>query len=435
MALAAGRSARSSNETERMNMVAMAARRLLTALALSVALAGPAAAEPYVVIEPATGKVLSHQDAFQRWYPASLTKLMTLYVVFRAIEAGEITPESPVKLSKKAAMEPPSKMYYGPGTVLTFQNAITILAVKSANDVAYAVAESLTGSVDAFRDRMNAEAQRLGMTGTHFTNANGLHSTDQYTTARDLALLSAAIRKEFPQHAHFFGYEGIEAGKESATNYNILIGRFGGADGMKTGFVCASGFNLIGSATRNGRTLVAVVLGAKSQQARAEIAADLLAQGFAKGEAGATPVGELQPYGENRDQARDMRSTVCTDKAASERWDGREVEGKISFNTPNIKPMLREPKLVAVAPGGAIGPIAPQAAKLFEIQAPVPTPRPDYAPPAQNAQAPATDAAQKDAAAEAASTDAAPAAAGTAAELRPALEVPVPTPRATTALN
>jgi D-alanyl-D-alanine carboxypeptidase len=389
-------------------------RRFALALCAAFIPAG-AGAEPYMLVEPATGKVLAENEAFQRWYPASLAKLMTIYVVLRAIEAGEITLESPVKVSKKAAMEPPSKMHYGPGTVLTFANAVTILAVKSANDVAYAVAESLAGSQAAFRDRMNGEAARLGMTGTHFVNANGLHDTGQYTTARDLAVLASAIRREFPEHAHFFGYEGIAAGAESATNYNILIGRFDGADGMKTGFVCASGFNLIGSATRDGRTLIAVVLGAKSQQERAEIAADLMADGFAKAGTGTVALAELKPEGEGNGKARDMRSVVCTDKAQSERWDGREVEGKITFKSPHIKPMLREPKLVAITTGGAIGPVAPQAEALFRVEVPIPTPRPDRAAP------------QKQAAADTGSGGGAPEATA-GGKLRPTLAAPLPDP-------
>src|SRR5690606_15479216 len=129
--------------------------------------------------------VLEHEDAFAPWYPASLTKLMTTLVVFRAVKAGEITLKSPVRVSERAAKEPPSKMGYKPGSVLTVDNAIKILMVKSANDIATALAESVAGSRDAFAQRMNAEARRLGMAGTHFVNAHGLHSDAQVTTARD----------------------------------------------------------------------------------------------------------------------------------------------------------------------------------------------------------------------------------------------------------
>ncbi|RWD94599.1 D-alanyl-D-alanine carboxypeptidase family protein, partial [Mesorhizobium sp.] len=223
-------------------------------------LCGAARANPVVLFDLKSGKVLEHQDAFKRWYPASLSKLMTAYVTFRAIAAGEVALDSPIKVTKHSAGEPPSKMGFKPGSVMRLDNALKMMLVKSANDIAMAVGENIGGSQEAFADRMNAEAARLGMTGTHFVNPNGLYSPDQYTTARDLAVLVTALRNDFPQYAPWFSIEGLAVGKKALPNYNLLIGRYPGADGMKTGFVCSSGFNMIGSATRNGRTLVAVVL-------------------------------------------------------------------------------------------------------------------------------------------------------------------------------
>src|SRR5690606_1125978 len=170
-----------------------------------------------------------------------------------------------------------SKMGYKPGSVMTLDNALKMIIIKSANDVAMAIGENIAGSQEQFVERMNAEARRLGMTGTRFANANGLHSEDQFSTARDLALLVRAIRTEFPEYDDYFSIEALSAGKNVIKTYNLLIGRFAGADGMKTGFICPSGFNLIATATRNGRTLAAVVLGAESGQQRAYLAADLLA--------------------------------------------------------------------------------------------------------------------------------------------------------------
>ena len=239
------------------------------------AVAGPALANPVVLFDLNSGKILQQQDAFKRWYPASLSKLMTAYVTFRALAAGEVQLDSPIKVTKHSAAEPPSKMGFKPGSVMRLDNALKMMLVKSANDIAMAVGENVGGSQAAFADRMNAEAARLGMTGTHFVNPNGLYSPDQYTTARDLAVLVMAIRREFPQYAPWFSIEGLAVGKKAIPNYNLLIGRYPGADGMKTGFVCPSGFNMIGSATRNGRTLVAVVLGEKSAVSRAEAAAKL----------------------------------------------------------------------------------------------------------------------------------------------------------------
>ncbi|RVB44558.1 D-alanyl-D-alanine carboxypeptidase, partial [Mesorhizobium sp. M7A.F.Ca.CA.002.03.1.1] len=150
-------------------------------IALSV-VAGPALANPVVVFDLGSGKILQHQDAFKRWYPASLSKLMTAYVTFRAIAAGEVQLDSPIKVTKHSAAEPPSKMGFKPGSVMRLDNALKMMLVKSANDIAMAVGENVGGSQAAFADRMNAEATRLGMNGTHFVNPNGLYSPDQYTT-------------------------------------------------------------------------------------------------------------------------------------------------------------------------------------------------------------------------------------------------------------
>jgi D-alanyl-D-alanine carboxypeptidase len=297
---------------------------------------------------------------------------MTVYVAFRAVEAGQATLKSPVVVSERAAGQPPSKMGYPAGSVMTLDNALKMLAVKSANDIALAVAESLAGSQAAFADRMNREARRLGMTGTHFINPHGLHDPAQYSTARDMAILAAALRREFPEHAGYFNLEGIRAGDRLMRNYNILLGRFEGADGMKTGFVCASGFNLVGSATRGGRTLIAVVLGARSQEERGETAARLLAEGFERGRTSGARLDSLAPYGDGRDRPIDMRSAICSKQAQAERWDERDSEGRMIVRSRFLKPMNRDPRTVAVGLGGATGP-APE----IWLNVPIPTPRPD----------------------------------------------------------
>ena len=348
---------------------------ILLALAAVQTAPANAAVGATVVIDMQNGRVLSHENAFQRWYPASLTKIMTAYVAFRAIKAGRLTLNSPVRVSKHAAGEPPSKMGYKPGSEMTLDNALKMLIVKSANDIAMAIAESVGGSQAKFADMMNAEARRLGMTGTNYVNPNGLHDTRQYTTARDLAILSAAVRREFPEHEHYFGLEGITAGKKLLRSYNILLGRFPGADGMKTGFVCASGFNLVGSATRGGRTLIAVVLGATSQEERAEAAAELLAEGFKKHSNAGIRISDFAAYGASRNEAPNLRSAICTKQAQAERWDGRDDEGRMVIRSRYLTPMTREPRTVAVGLGGAVGP-SPE----FFANVPIPTPRPDFEP-------------------------------------------------------
>jgi D-alanyl-D-alanine carboxypeptidase len=353
-----------------------AAVRLLAAMALLSAGTGMASATPRLLMELETGRVLSHQDAFKRWYPASLTKLMTAYVAFRAVQAGELQFGSPIIVSKHAAGEPPSKMGYPAGSELTLDNALKIVMVKSANDIATAIGETVGGSEGAFAERMNMEAKRLGMTGSHFVNAHGLPNPGQYTTARDLAVLVAALRRDFPQYMSYFAIEGIRSEKETLRNYNVLIGRFDGADGMKTGFICASGFNLIASATRGERTVVAIVLGALTQEARAEEAADLLAQGFGQSATTGPKLSELIRYGSDNDMPTDMRPEVCSAGAPGDRWEGRE--GRMIFRTPNIAPMERAPVLAEVGLGNISGPPTTQP-RFADV--PVPTPRPNYTPP------------------------------------------------------
>ena len=235
---------------------------------------------PYVLVDAATNEVLAQNRLHERWHPASLTKLMTAYVTFRAIEFGEITAGSPVTMTSAATKAPPSKMGYKKGTQLRFDMALRILIVKSANDVAVALAESLAGNVEAFVTRMNLEAKRLGLENTQFTNANGLHSKSQYVSARDMVILSSAIWNEFPQYRSIFETPTIQTSKRKYTSYNLLLERFDGTTGMKTGFVCASGYNIVASVERGGRRLVAVILGANSQTERAEVAARLFLKGF-----------------------------------------------------------------------------------------------------------------------------------------------------------
>jgi D-alanyl-D-alanine carboxypeptidase len=353
----------SNNIKIRLSIIALAS-------ALMIARADAGAS---ILVDVGTGQVLAQDDAFQRWYPASLTKLMTAYLAMRAMKAGELKPDSPVKISANAAKQPPTRMGYKPGNVLTLDNALKIMLAKSANDVAVAVAETAAGP--NYQQAMNAAAQELGMTGTKFLNANGIHNPGHYSTARDLAVLGAALRKNFPEYASYFGIEAIQYGKTTERNYNILLGRFNGADGMKTGFVCASGFNIVASATQGGRTLVAVVLGATSQEQRAEKTANLLAAGFQGTASGTDTLATLQPSGPVSDKAVDMRSTVCTKEAEASRWDGREIEGKITFETPYLTDMTRAPNVIKVGLGGAKGGASTKGGSILDDMARIPIPQ------------------------------------------------------------
>lgn len=359
------------------NLGRLSAAWLLMLVVVAVAAPRPALAAASIVIDVGSGRVLSHENAFKRWYPASLTKLMTAYVAFRAIRSGEVSLKSPVVVSSRAAKEPPSKMGYPAGSALTLDDALKILMVKSANDIATAVGESLGGSEAAFAARMNAEARRLGMTGTHFVNAHGLHDPNQFSTARDLGILAATIRREFPEHDAYFRLEGIRTDKTLMRSYNILLGRFDGADGMKTGFICASGFNLVGSATRRGRTLVAVVVGASSQQERTETAARLLDEGFRSSARSGTRIDALAPYGRDRNRPTDMRATICSKQAQSERWNERDADGRMIVRSPYLKPMHRDPRTETVRLGGTVGPLPVFATPARAANVPIPTPRPE----------------------------------------------------------
>jgi D-alanyl-D-alanine carboxypeptidase len=243
-------------------------------------LSTPASAEALLLIEADSGKVLQAENATYPWYPASVTKLMTAYVTLKAVKQGRITLESPFVVSANALAQSPTKMGFKVGTIVTVDNALKMLMVKSANDMAVLLAEGVSGSIDRFTDEMNGAAARLGMSQTHYVNPNGLPADDQVTSARDLGILARAMFRELPEYDYYWHLPGIKFGRRVVRNYNRLIDLYPGADGMKTGFICASGFNLVASATRNNRRLIAVVLGAPSSSVRAYKAAKMLEQGF-----------------------------------------------------------------------------------------------------------------------------------------------------------
>nr|WP_256470135.1 D-alanyl-D-alanine carboxypeptidase family protein [Bradyrhizobium sp. 157] len=261
-------------------------------LATALAVMTPRAvhAEALLVVEADTGKVLQAENATMPWYPASVTKIMTAYVTLRAVKEGRLSLDTLLTVSPVAASQSPSKMGFPPGTQVTVDNALKMMMVKSANDMAVVLAEGVGGSVDGFSAIMNQTALRLGMTQTSYVNPNGLPADGQVTSARDLAMLARAVIRDLPEYEYFMQIPSIRYGRRVTQNFNKLIGRYPGADGFKTGFICASGYNLVASATRNGKRLIAVVLGASSGQARAVRAAQLLERGF-----GGNGLGWLKP--------------------------------------------------------------------------------------------------------------------------------------------
>ena len=242
---------------------------------------GPVQAGPYVVVDAATGETLLERSAGAFWYPASLTKLMTIYLVFEELKAGRFTLSSPMLLSEYARSQPPSKLGLPPGQTITVEQGLQALVARSANDVATAFGEMISGSTPAFAQRMTETAARLGMNGTQFRNANGLPDSNQITTARDMAILAVALVKEFPQYYGYFHTQEFMLGKTRigpGIKFLDLYAPY--ADGLKTGFICASGFNIVGSALRDGRRLIAVAFGFRRADLRDEFIIRLLDEAY-----------------------------------------------------------------------------------------------------------------------------------------------------------
>lgn len=286
---------------------------LASILCAALVLAAPARAQienaPLLVADLDTGRVLFERNAAGLWFPASLTKLMTAYVALDAARQGRLGMSSLLNVSAQAAAMPPSKMGFPPGSQITLQNALKIIMVRSANDVAVTIAENVSGSHEAFVREMNATAARLGLGDTRFANASGLPDASKRTSARDMALLAQALWRDFPNERWLWGMQSIVYGNNVMNNHNGIIGRYPGATGMKTGYICSSGFNVVATAQRGGRNLVAVVLGQMTANERTALTASLLEYGFtAPGWFGGT----LADLPRTREAAPpDLRPIVC----------------------------------------------------------------------------------------------------------------------------
>jgi D-alanyl-D-alanine carboxypeptidase len=262
-------------------MLASRAVRFVT-FAFSALLAGAAAAAtPALVVDADSGKVLYAERATDPWFPASITKLMTTYVALDMVRSGRASMDQLITISPEAAAQPPSKMGFKPGMQITLDNALKIIMVKSANDISAAIAENLGGSVEGFAAMMNEASARLGMRESRWVNPHGLPDEGQQTSARDMAILGRALLREFPDNKDLFSISAIKFGRRIMANHNGLLGRYPGVDGMKTGFICSSGFNVVASATRGGRRLITVVMGSPNARERTLKAADLFERGFA----------------------------------------------------------------------------------------------------------------------------------------------------------
>lgn len=244
-----------------------------------------------LVADMDTGRVLYSENANDANYPASLTKIMTLYLTFDALEHGRLHLDDYLIVSNYAAAASPVKLGLNAGSKITVDDAIRAVAVHSANDVARVLAENLKGGKEGnFASLMTRVAMEIGLSHTNFENSSGLPDDDHLSTARDIALMSMAVYKHFPQYWHYFGIKTWEYNGKTYTNGNRLLGSYAGCDGMKTGFTNKSKYSLVATANRDGRRVMAVVLGAANKDVRANIAAQMLTRGFNILKTNGTPV-------------------------------------------------------------------------------------------------------------------------------------------------
>ncbi len=265
--------------------ISLSSRLAIFALFLTITAIGaavPTAEARYsaIVIEAETGQILYARNADTKRYPASLTKMMTLYLAFDALDSGKLTLDQKLRVSKRAQGMPPSKLGLKAGQKIAVKDIILALVTESANDAAVVLAEALGGTEIEFAKKMTAKAKNLGMSRTTFRNASGLHNRHQRSTARDMAKLAAALLYDHAEHYHYFATQSFSFKGRKYRNHNSLLRNYDGTDGIKTGYINASGFNLVASAKRNGRRIIGVVFGGRSSRTRDSHMRTLLDRGF-----------------------------------------------------------------------------------------------------------------------------------------------------------
>lgn len=284
---------------------ALPALLVLLLLAAAPAIAGnPGPAS--IVVDAASGVVLGQDQAGQPRHPASLTKMMTLYLAFQALSEGKASPNTILSVSARAAGQGGSVLGLKTGKTISLDEALKSLVVRSANDAAVAIAEHLAGSEDSFALRMTEQAHRLGMTATSFQNATGLTAPGHLTTPRDMAVLAVALKRDFPQYWPLFAATSMRWGNSQLPTVNGFVTSYPGAEGLKTGFTCPAGYNLAAAASRNGRSAIAVVMGATAKEQRLALTTNLLNRAFA-----APPQGDLMRLINQGQTAPDLSVQVC----------------------------------------------------------------------------------------------------------------------------
>ena len=290
---------------------------------------------PVLVFNPGNGEVLTQDRAGEPWYPASLTKLMTAYVMFKKLRDGTVKLDDKYTVSDLAHSQPASHSLYPSGKQITVDLALQALLIYSANDMAYVLAEGADGSIDAFAKEMNAQAQSMGLAATHYVNPNGLFDPRHVSSARDIGVIAARLLTDFPEYAHYFTQQSVTIGKRQLNNHNALIREMDDAIGMKTGFICPSGYNLVGAIQKDGKQVISVVLGARSGAKRTKASKQLLEDGFDDiGKPGHATLSSIEDEAYGAIVPADMTSTVCRQKPPVTPVNAHHLEGwGLSFGT------------------------------------------------------------------------------------------------------
>jgi len=359
--------------------------------------AGAAEAKPKAaafVMDAHTGRVIYARNADDQCYPASLTKVMTLYMLFEDLEAGKVRLDTPLRVSARASGQAPSRLGLKPGETITVRNAILALVTKSANDVAATVAENLAGTEQKFAQRMTARARAIGMKNTQFMNASGLPNTRQHTTARDMATLAKRVQTDFPQYYHYFSAEEFVWKGSTIRNHNRLLGKYQGTTGLKTGYIAASGFNLTATVARDGKSLIGVVMGGKSARARDAEMMAILDQAMPKAVAmrdgktrfaAAAPTPQVKPAAISSSDRQALAALAAEDHDPDE----ESYTGTERIASLTAAPVPAAP--IAIAPVSKIAAVSIAAPAVAPVAAPavLPIAAPARPAPAAIAQAPA----------------------------------------------
>lgn len=328
---------------------------LAVLMALSWVVMAPAAqAEKYaaIVVDADTGEILHARNEDALRYPASLTKVMTLYLLFDALEAGELRLDDVMTVSRTAAAQPPSNIRLNAGDKIRVEDAIHALVTKSANDVAVVVAEHLAGSERKFALLMNERARQIGLENTTFRNASGLPNTGQVSTARDLAILADALLDNHARYYHYFSRQRFSWGSATYENHNELVGSVAGVDGIKTGYTRASGFNLMTSAEREGRRVIVVMLGGASAKSRNSHVTELVETAF-------TAIAQGPPIlqaGSGREEFASLRLQQDPNAAAEPLLNGRPLRAGLPHP---VSPMRFEETVIIEGDAGDTGGFTP----------------------------------------------------------------------------